>query len=202
MNFGDITADPGSAKGVKINAAASQRTRADGTRRYERDDTWARPGERLPSAGHRICPECTVCPPPRRQEVRYGRAISNVANCGLLRRNSRFFTRSSGLILPNLLKFMQVKHWGFFFFKSKVVSGHDLRYLTCIFFQTTLIFICCAFPVLFWRSLASNPISPTGFDCSYGEVSMQSCWSWPQVNNSLTCLWPLLHSSSTCCCST
>lgn len=197
MSFGDVTADTGSAKGVKMNVAASQRTRADGTRRYERDDTWAQPGERLPSAGHRICPECTACPPPRRQEVRYGHAISNVANRGLLRRNLRFFTRSSSLILPSLLRFMQVKHWGVFL-KSKVVSVSDLGYFTCISFPTTFIFICCAFPVLFWRSLASNLISPTGFDCSYGAVSMQSCWSWPQVNNSLTCLWPLLHSSSTC----
>lgn len=75
----DVAADPGSAKCVKMNAAASQRTRADRRRRYEGDDTWAQPGERLPSAGHRICPECTARPPPRRQEVRYGCAISNVA---------------------------------------------------------------------------------------------------------------------------
>lgn len=76
MRFlGDVAADLGSAKCVKMNRSLTE----DGSRRSEGDDTWAQPGEKLPSAGHRICPECTARPPPRRQEVRYGRAISNVA---------------------------------------------------------------------------------------------------------------------------
>lgn len=157
---------------------------------YKEGDTWALPGETLPSAGYRICPECTACPPPTAQEVRYGCAIKcckTADYCIGIHASSRSvqveIIRLSQIHAGETLKgFCKIKGW----FTLAMLFLTGFRYWFSDYF--TFSFIYSAFPALFWRFLASYHDHLSfllAFRWKHQHNHTNQTSDGPQVNNDL-----------------
>lgn len=142
----------------------------------------------LPSAGYRICPECTARPPPGAQEVRYGCAIKCCKTADYCI-GIHAFSRSAqvGDIRLSQIPAGETLQG---FCKIRGIHVINMLFLTgfsyCFSDYFTFSFVCSTFSVLCWRYLSSDRYHSSfliAFRWKHQHNHTNQTSDGPQVNN-------------------